>query len=244
MTPILGIIASSKPAKPTVTGGTLTSDATYYYRTFTSSGTLTVSNANLAVTYLVVGGGGGGYQYGAGGAGGYIATTGTLSPAAYSVSVGAKSASTTFASSGGTGNPSSFNSQTASGGNPGTAYPSSDGSGSSGNPTSYSAGTTAVSGNYKGGGGGGGSSAVGSNGYVTGVDGYGAAGGAGTTWIDGVTYAKGGDGGGSYSGSSGDNSNGLLGNGGNANPGVIFPDAPQYQGQQGIVIVAYLKTAV
>ena len=57
-----------------VTGGTLTSDSTYHYRTFTSSGTLAVSTSPLAISYAVVGAGGaGGGQYGgsySGGGGG------------------------------------------------------------------------------------------------------------------------------------------------------------------------------
>lgn len=50
--------------KPVVTGGTLTSDATYYYRTFTTNGTLDISVAPLTADYLVLSGGGaGGYGY-------------------------------------------------------------------------------------------------------------------------------------------------------------------------------------
>lgn len=58
----LGVTASTYQY-PTVTGGTLYSDATYYYRVFTANGNLTVnpgSNADLSVTVLVVAGGGGG----------------------------------------------------------------------------------------------------------------------------------------------------------------------------------------
>jgi len=68
MSPIISTFAnasskgfsSSSIVKPTVTGGTLTSDATYYYRTFTANGTLTISNASLNCDYRVLGGGGGG----------------------------------------------------------------------------------------------------------------------------------------------------------------------------------------
>ena len=56
---ILGIIASASAPRSVVTGGTLTSDATYFYRTFTSSGTLDVANLALLADYFVVGGGGG-----------------------------------------------------------------------------------------------------------------------------------------------------------------------------------------
>ena len=78
MTPMLGIMASSKILKPTVTGGTLTSDSTYYYRTFTASGTLSVTGLALNADILTIAGGGGsggGFQYygvGGGGAGGLL----------------------------------------------------------------------------------------------------------------------------------------------------------------------------
>lgn len=63
--PIVGALTGvrslrSAAAIPVVTGGTLTSDATYYYRTFTSAGDLVVSGASLNVEYLVIGAGGGG----------------------------------------------------------------------------------------------------------------------------------------------------------------------------------------
>lgn len=57
---ILGITASSAASLPVVTGGTLTSDATYYYRTFTANGTLTIENSPIDMTYWVCGGGAGG----------------------------------------------------------------------------------------------------------------------------------------------------------------------------------------
>jgi len=43
---------------PTVSGGVLASDATYYYRTFTQSGDFTVAAGSLSVDYMVLGGGG------------------------------------------------------------------------------------------------------------------------------------------------------------------------------------------
>jgi len=48
---------------PTVTGGTLSSDATYYYRTFTGNGTLVVSNSSLTCDVLIGAGG----RHGSGG---------------------------------------------------------------------------------------------------------------------------------------------------------------------------------
>jgi len=82
-----------------VTGGTLSSDSTYYYRTFTGNGTLSVSNASISCNYLVVAGGGsgggvapsGGYHAGGGGggAGGYRNGSNSTSTGNYSVVVGA-----------------------------------------------------------------------------------------------------------------------------------------------------------
>ena len=62
MTPMLGIMASqiSGHLKPVVTGGTLSSDTTYYYRAFTSSGTLGITGGTLSCDVLVVAGGGSG----------------------------------------------------------------------------------------------------------------------------------------------------------------------------------------
>ena len=56
---VVGIYGRPAP-KPVVTGGTLNSDATYYYRTFTGNGSCIVSNASLTADILVIAGGGGG----------------------------------------------------------------------------------------------------------------------------------------------------------------------------------------
>jgi hypothetical protein len=45
---------------PTVSGGTLSSDATYFYRTFTSTSSLIITGATLSADFAVVGGGSGG----------------------------------------------------------------------------------------------------------------------------------------------------------------------------------------
>jgi hypothetical protein len=86
--------------KPYVTGGTLTSDSQYYYRTFTSSGTLSISNGNLISDTLIVAGGGSGggsaasgYYGGGGGAGGLVGFTNTPLSGDVSVVVGAGGAS-------------------------------------------------------------------------------------------------------------------------------------------------------
>ena len=60
---ILGSKAShgaSSRFKSVVTGGTLRSDDTYFYRTFTSNGNFTVSDVSLDVSVFIVSGGGGG----------------------------------------------------------------------------------------------------------------------------------------------------------------------------------------
>lgn len=72
MQSIIGINSASfrVPPKPIVTGGTLYSDSTYYYRKFTSSGTLTVSEVPLSPIDIILIGGGGGSSSGGGGGGG------------------------------------------------------------------------------------------------------------------------------------------------------------------------------
>ena len=73
---------------PVVSGGTLTSDATYYYRTFLANGTFALTGSPLATEIIVLGGGGGGGGAG-GGAGGLFYATPTISAGNYSVVIGA-----------------------------------------------------------------------------------------------------------------------------------------------------------
>jgi hypothetical protein len=85
--PIIGTRAShgtSSRFKSVVTGGTLSSDATYYYRTFTGNGTLTVSESALTCDVLIGAGGGSGGGAGSGSASGggsftsgYVAAVGS-----------------------------------------------------------------------------------------------------------------------------------------------------------------------
>lgn len=77
MTLPLGIVASGYNVPlPVVTGGTLTSDATYYYRTFTANGTFSTTSNLTCDVWIVSGGGGGGRgrsynnEWGNGGGGG------------------------------------------------------------------------------------------------------------------------------------------------------------------------------
>lgn len=111
------LVGNSAFIPPTVTGGTLTSDSTYYYRTFTSSGTLGVSGGSLTADILVVSGGGGGNlngRIGAGGGGGALLYTEALSFSSnQTVTVGAGGAATGD-SNGGNGSDSSIGSYSAS----------------------------------------------------------------------------------------------------------------------------------
>lgn len=147
---------------PTVTGGTLTFDSTYYYRTFTASGTLGVSGSALPVDILLMAGGGGtgtngpGAGAGAGaGAGGALATSSTLSipVGSPSIVVGGGGAGTnnntngiqTQASNGSNSTITIASSTyTAQGGGAGSSagqWPKSGGCGGGGNASPYSSST-------------------------------------------------------------------------------------------------------
>ena len=163
------------------TGGYVTSDANYYYHTFTASGTFTPQQSLTADVLVVAGGGGamGGGSAGAG-AGGLLAfASQALTATPYTVTVGAGGVggvgdnATPLATSGGN---SQFGALTAAVGggyaprrNNGISGGS--GSGATASATVYSAGTgTAGQGNNGGtslasytGGGGGGAGAVGGN---------------------------------------------------------------------------------
>jgi hypothetical protein len=211
MSPILGSIGglSAKAygfcgvSKPSLSGGTLTSDSTYYYRTFTSSSNLTIqANKVSSMDVLVASGGGGGLQgqwnsslqfylfSGGGGAGGTTLFNATnVNPGVYTVTVGA----------GGTtaGSPSSFSSySTLGGGGSGDNTRPTKGSGGGGTTDwlggtnySWSFGYGTSGQGYNGGtatgvwpaaaGGGGGAGGLGGNGSIVDNISYGGAGGTG-----------------------------------------------------------------
>lgn len=114
-----------------VTGGTLSSDSTYYYRKFTSTNNLIVQGKSISCDYLMVGGGasGGTSGGGGGGAGGLIIATTTLSSGTYNVSIGG-GAAPSFSN----GTNTEFNGKIALGGGGGAsmAGPSPGNSGGSG----------------------------------------------------------------------------------------------------------------
>jgi len=229
-------IATAPTVAAKATGGTITSDVSYTYHTFTSSGTFTPSQA-LSCDYLVVaGGGGGGYQRGGGGgAGGFRTSIGgsalSVTAQAYSITVGAGGAGDTNASGAGVnGSDSIFSTITSIGGggggsNSGAAANGGSGGGGGLNPSGATFGTGTAGQGSNGGatnttqnsagcaGGGGGAGAVGSNGSTS-VSGNGGAGTASLISGSSITYAGGGGGGSLEASTAGSGGAGGGGNGG------------------------------
>lgn len=226
-------------------GNIVTSDGTYVYHAFTTSGSFVPSQAISADVLVIAGGGGGGGDYaGGGGAGGVIGfASQSLTSKNYVVTVGAGGAGGSGSANGISGSNSQFGSLTAAtgggyGANSGVG--ANGGSGGGGAGISAQAGGTgsqgsnggtgsdAGSGNASGGGGGGATSA-GANGATSGTI-KGGNGGAGTNsvtnWgaLSGVLdstklgvsgYLAGGGGGGTGTGSGAISSTGGSGGGGN-----------------------------
>lgn len=103
---LYGIKSSSITAK--ATGGTVTTDGTYWYHSFYTSGVFTPSQS-LTADYLVVAGGGGsgqtsggGWNGGCGGAGGYRNfTSQSFTATNYAVTIGAGGAAGAYSAGGG-----------------------------------------------------------------------------------------------------------------------------------------------
>lgn len=158
---------------PTLTGGILASDATFYYRSFPSSGTLSLSGSNVTADALIIAGGGswpGNTAGGGGGAGGLLYQSSiSLTAGTYTVTVGAGGSPSS------NGSNSVFNSLTAIGGGRGASDSSgagiAGGSGGGGSGAGGGAGTSGQGNSggsatwpqsaYRSGGGGGGAGAVG-----------------------------------------------------------------------------------
>jgi len=221
---LYGIASSAVGAK--ATGGNLiTSDGTYWYHTFTSSGTFTPSSTLSCDVLVVAGGGGGGRTVGGGGgAGGLLGFTGQSVSTAQTITVGAGGAGgTSFTGTGTTGSDSQFGALTlvkggggAGGGDGvnGLTGGSGGGGGGAGTATTGGAGTSSqgFAGSAWGGtglqiaGGGGGSSAAatnknGANGVTT-YSSWGLATGTGEN-VSGTVYYAGGGGAGTNSGAGG-----------------------------------------
>jgi hypothetical protein len=122
---LYGIKSWTAETSPFATGGYVTSDATYWYHTFTSSGTFTPTATLTADVLVVAGGGGGGYDRGGGGGGGGLVYASSQSlTGAKTVTVGAGGVGSTSNSDKGTngGNTSFTNLTTAVGGGGGGTY--------------------------------------------------------------------------------------------------------------------------
>jgi hypothetical protein len=220
---IYGVAAGNSSAKASG-GNIVTTDGSYWYHTFTSSGTF-IPNEALTADYLVVAGGGAGGSTGrggGGGAGGYRTSIGgsTLSLSSntvYQALVGAGGAGLTSAGPGNSGTNSIFSTITSSGG----------GGGGQGNPN----GANGIAGGSGGGGGSGnnltGSGGAGNAGSYSPVEGY--AGGSGSNTAN--AYGSGGGGGSSVIGGSGSGTNG--GNGGNGTANSISGTSITYAGGGG-----------
>lgn len=130
-----------------ITGGTLTSDSTYYYRTFTGVGDFSVAGLTLSADVLVVAGGGGGGSGpgwtgpGGGGAGSVLYKSAISCLGTYPITVGSGGAprNTTSFNNAANGGDSSFNAIIALGG------------GGGGNGVSYTQGNGANGGSGGGG---------------------------------------------------------------------------------------------
>jgi hypothetical protein len=207
----LAAVGTTPAIAPKASGGNITTDGTYWYHTFLSSGTFTPAT-NLTCDYLVVAGGGsggGGYP-GGGGAGGLRSTVGTTggggsleSPISvtsntnYTITVGAGGSAVTTSVIGNNGNNSTFSTITSIGG----------GGGGNGNTGSNPPGASGGS----GGGGGGANTGTSSGGAGTSGQGY--AGGTGNS--GGAAF-----GGGAGGGAGGVGANGGSGNSNGATGGI------------------------
>ena len=243
-------IAAGGPLAFSNVGSTITTDGTYWYHTFTSSGTFTPTQALTADILVVAGGGSGGSNLsGGGGAGGLTGFTGQslINGTNYTVTVGA-GAPSHESGDGSNGNDSRFGSLTlvrggGGGGSINGAYVGKNG-GSGGGAFSYSppgtAGTgTAGQGNDGGTvthshncGGGGGATAVGSNGTGGFHDSYGGAGGAGSSAYSswGAATSTGQNIGGTRWYAGGGGGGGQAGRGAGGNGGGGAADAPAISG--------------
>lgn len=237
---------------PEVSGGALTSDATYYYRAFTSTGTISTTSSLSAEALIVAGGAGGSgrssTRYGSniygggGGAGGMKSVSLTLPAGSTTITIGSGGSGTSPTVTGGNGSGSVVGSiaTCTGGGGGGTGNGPANGNnggsgGGSGGWSQYKVGNASGNGgsgiagegnaggsSYGGGGGGKGSAASG-----------GTAGSPGTIWS--FTGAAGGAGSGSTAGTANSGTGG-AGSGSNNVAGA--------SGGSGYVVIRYLRSAV
>jgi hypothetical protein len=242
---LYGIKAETGDSTPKAIGGAVTSDATYWYHTFTNTGNFT-PNQTLSCDYLVVAGGGGGSggdfgNGGGGGAGGLL--TGSAmsftSGVSKAILVGAGGAGST-ASAGGLGSNSILSGAstvTAFGGGGGGSYGAGGESGGCGGGGGQTGGTTTGGGGGSqgfnggassgiGGAGGGGMGAIGS--ACTSATGGNGGAGISNSLIGTATYYAGGGGGSSHNNSSTVATGGIGGggNGGYRASGINYKPTP------------------
>lgn len=195
----LAALGTTPVIAPKASGGNITTDGTYWYHTFLSSGTFTPQTALSCDILQIAGGGGGGNNYGGGGGAGGItyATGSSLTTSNYAVTVGAGGAGGAANSSGTSGTNSILNSITALGGGGGAG-----GSGSTGGTVAGTSGGSGGGGqgNDNGAGGASGSATQGSG---TGYTGYGNAGGSGYGASGGAAGGGGGSGAAGANGTAG-----------------------------------------
>jgi hypothetical protein len=239
---LYGISSAAIRSTPYATGGTIYQDSTYFYHMFTTTETLTPSQAISNVDYLVVAGGGGAGYGGGGGAGGLRCTVnatgggGSLpskislaSGTAYTITVGSGGTGTQSYANGSAGSASSIiggaiSISTVGGGAGGGTTPTTGGSGGGyGNNTTGSGAAGTSNEGYaggngsadRGGGGGGGAGFAGQNGVGI-ATGFAGKGGDGIfTTIGGTDAYYAGGGGGAFNGTANQNQGaGGLGGGG------------------------------
>lgn len=227
--PVAGVVA---------TGGTVTESGGYRIHTFTSSGTLTVTQGG-DVEYLVVAGGGGasggvpGVNYGSGGAGGVLRSGTKINVlGTYPITVGAGGAGALGYATGSSGSTTTFDDVSVTGGG-GAASGRTGGSNAD-----YSGGTNASSVSSGGGAGAGanGSSSNGGSGVTSSISGASVGRGGGGAGANVTSSGSFSDGGGSfYTSQVGDSGLANSGGGGGGGPSGNGGGA----GGSGIVIVRY-----
>jgi len=128
-----GLFGDIIVAAPKATGGTITSDSTYWYHTFTANGTFTPLVTLSCDALIVAGGAGGGGDIGGGGGAGGLRTFTALSlSTAQGITIGGGGFGGPSSTNGGNGSDSSAFSYTSTGGGYGARYDLQGGSGGSG----------------------------------------------------------------------------------------------------------------
>ena len=118
---LIGIFSSQLTQRIFVTGGTLSSDSNYYYRTFTSTNSLTIAQGNVPLEYIVIAGGAGGGSGGGGGGAGGATSSSARSPGNGISGQGNNGGNYGSFGSGGGGGQVTWTKQTAAATNPGAS---------------------------------------------------------------------------------------------------------------------------